>query len=135
MDFTPEQLENLYKLLDERYAPREELPRKAPKVGESPKKYGRYALKDYTASTTENLDDLSDYLLVPFAKKDEAKELGAKFDGDKRLWYVPCSFAESKECFKKWRSYKKQEDGTYVYVDPNLPGQDKKIDLACASWN
>lgn len=29
------------------------------------------------------------YLTVPFAQKDKAKALGARFDGDARRWYVP----------------------------------------------
>ena len=29
------------------------------------------------------------YLTVPFAQKDEAKGLGAKWDPARKLWYVP----------------------------------------------
>ena len=28
------------------------------------------------------------YLIVPFENKDDAKNLGAKFDWDKKLWYA-----------------------------------------------
>lgn len=28
-------------------------------------------------------------LTVPFAEKDEAKRLGARWDGERKLWYVP----------------------------------------------
>lgn len=28
-------------------------------------------------------------LAVPFAEKDEAKRLGARWDGERKLWYVP----------------------------------------------
>jgi hypothetical protein len=28
-------------------------------------------------------------LSVPFARKDEAKALGARWDGTRRLWYIP----------------------------------------------
>ena len=29
------------------------------------------------------------YLYVPFSQKDEAKEKGAKYDPDLKLWYLP----------------------------------------------
>jgi hypothetical protein len=29
------------------------------------------------------------YLYVPFSQKEEAKELGAKYDPDLKLWYLP----------------------------------------------
>ena len=28
-------------------------------------------------------------LAVPFAEKDEAKRLGARWDGERKLWHVP----------------------------------------------
>lgn len=30
-----------------------------------------------------------EYIAVPYKEKDEAKGLGARYDGDKKLWYVP----------------------------------------------
>ena len=33
--------------------------------------------------------DIETYLSVPFADKDEVKLLGARWDGNKKLWYVP----------------------------------------------
>lgn len=30
-------------------------------------------------------------LAVPYARKEEAKALGARWDGDKRTWYAPAS--------------------------------------------
>ena len=40
------------------------------------------------------------YLNVPFAEKDEAKQLGAKWDPDSRRWYVPKPL--SVRPFDKW---------------------------------
>lgn len=42
----------------------------------------------YKASKAEEREGAV-YLSVPFDRKDEAKELGAKFDGQKKLWYAP----------------------------------------------
>ena len=39
-------------------------------------------------------------LRVPFADKDEAKRLGAKWDATKRCWYIYSTSDRSK--FKKW---------------------------------
>jgi hypothetical protein len=40
------------------------------------------------------------YLNVPFAQKDEAKALGAKWDAAKKKWYVPPGVAV--EQFERW---------------------------------
>lgn len=52
------------------------------------------------------LDSLTDsnakkiYLTVPFSEKDEVKQLGARWDNDKKQWYF---FADRDETpFKKW---------------------------------
>lgn len=46
--------------------------------------------------------DVATYLSVPFADKDEAKTLGARFDMSKKCWYVP---AEKEVApFSKWMS-------------------------------
>ncbi len=41
------------------------------------------------------------YLNVPYAEKDEAKKLGARWDGQKRSWYIPKG-AEDITPFAKW---------------------------------
>ena len=46
---------------------------------------------------TVNREDLR----VPFAQKDEAKTLGARWDPVKRVWYVPAGMDSAP--FKKWR--------------------------------
>lgn len=40
------------------------------------------------------------FLVVPFAEKDEAKAIGAKWDAAARKWYVPAG--KDKELFKSW---------------------------------
>ena len=40
------------------------------------------------------------YLVVPFAEKDEAKRLGAKWDAAARKWYAPS--AKEGEALKRW---------------------------------
>jgi len=40
------------------------------------------------------------YLECPYAEKDEAKQLGARWDQKVRKWYVPNDIDEN--LFKKW---------------------------------
>ena len=40
------------------------------------------------------------FLTVPYAKKDEAKQLGAKWDATRRKWYVPAGV--DVEAFSRW---------------------------------
>lgn len=40
------------------------------------------------------------YLNVPFKEKDEAKSVGAKWDGNYKLWYAPAGTAV--DCINKW---------------------------------
>ncbi|UQY80210.1 DNA polymerase III subunit epsilon [Candidatus Hepatincola sp. Av] len=40
------------------------------------------------------------YLNVPFSEKDEAKQLGAKWDGPARKWYI--EEGTDLNLFKKW---------------------------------
>lgn len=42
------------------------------------------------------------YLNVPYAQKDEAKALGAKWDASKKKWYAPDSLDIS--LFEKWNT-------------------------------
>jgi len=42
------------------------------------------------------------YLTVPYAEKDAAKALGAKWDAAKKKWYVPASADLSD--FSKWQT-------------------------------
>ena len=40
------------------------------------------------------------YIKVSFDEKDEAKKLGAKWDGDKKSWYIMSN--QDKALFSKW---------------------------------
>lgn len=40
------------------------------------------------------------FLVVPFAEKDDAKGLGARWDAAARKWYVP--LGKDLEAFKRW---------------------------------
>ena len=40
------------------------------------------------------------YIECPYAEKDKAKELGAKWDIDERKWYIPQDI--DRNLFKKW---------------------------------
>ncbi len=42
------------------------------------------------------------FLEVPFREKDQAKALGARWDGVSKKWYVPLELAEQLEPFQKW---------------------------------
>lgn len=52
-------------------------------------------------------------LNVPFAEKDDAKRLGAKWNPDLKKWYVPLKKDYHK--FKKW--ILKESDNTYIICD------------------
>lgn len=59
----------------------------------------------------DNTEEKRTYLYVPFADKDQAKELGAKWDNDVKQWYVPEGVAA--EPFKQWAEPPKE-----VQIDP-----------------
>ena len=54
-------------------------------------------------------------LNVPFAEKDDAKALGARWDPAAKIWYVPDGM--STEPFTKWLLDEDElEDGAYIYL-------------------
>lgn len=55
--------------------------------------------KSYNNFKPVNPDEVT-YLNVPFSQKDEAKVLGARWDGNKKKWYVPQGVAL--EDFSRW---------------------------------
>jgi hypothetical protein len=55
--------------------------------------------KNYTNFKPVNPDEVT-YLNVPFLQKDDAKALGARWDGNKKRWYVPQGVAL--EDFSRW---------------------------------
>lgn len=48
------------------------------------------------------MTDPKNYLNVPFAQKDEAKALGAKWDAIKKKWYVP--LGKDSALFAQWQT-------------------------------
>ncbi|NPA71947.1 MAG: exodeoxyribonuclease VII large subunit [Gammaproteobacteria bacterium] len=42
------------------------------------------------------------FLEVPFREKDEAKALGARWDGSSKKWYIPTDLAEDLSAFQRW---------------------------------
>lgn len=49
------------------------------------------------------------YLEVPFKEKDQAKALGARWDGASRKWYVPSDLDESLDQFARWLPSENQQ--------------------------
>ena len=65
--------------------------------------------KDFASETVEVLSELYEslmsngeriYIDVPYKDKDVAKLLGARYDGEKKKWYVPPGV--DLELFAKW---------------------------------
>ncbi len=42
------------------------------------------------------------FLEVPFREKDQAKQLGARWDAPSKKWYIPTDLSDSVEDFKRW---------------------------------
>lgn len=60
------------------------------------------------------------YIQVPFAEKDEAKQLGAKWDRQQQSWYVPKG--QNVEPFSRWASV---ESGTQNANQPKRDANDR----------
>jgi hypothetical protein len=56
--------------------------------------------KSIISNQAENYQAHIQYLRVPYAEKDEAKKLGAKWDKQKKLWFIPEETDE--KLFEKW---------------------------------
>ena len=65
----------------------------------------------------ENLN-VKTFINVPFAEKNEAKALGAKWDKDNKSWYIPTGEDQAK--FTKWLNAPDSSKGerTYIYTIP-----------------
>jgi putative DNA primase/helicase len=61
------------------------------------------------------------YISVPYEEKDEAKELGAKWDKYEKSWYIPSG--ANMENFKKWPSHEK--DIPLTRIQANLPTEER----------
>ena len=56
------------------------------------------------------------FLTVPYAEKDEAKALGARWNPTKRRWYVPDGVSPA--AFAKWTG----KDGAWLKARQQLAG-------------
>jgi putative DNA primase/helicase len=61
------------------------------------------------------------FLDVPFKEKGEAKELGAKWDGAEKKWFVPAGV--DVEPFKKWMSQEQTQTKTAVVDKDQAPAE------------
>lgn len=102
MEISNELLEALMKKFDERYALRS-----------NPVSASMLTKRKRNVITPLNLDDHDQHLLVSYEEIDEVKKLGAKFDPENKLWYIP-SDVEDKVQFSKWRQYTRDGEGNCV---------------------
>lgn len=63
--------------------------------------------------------EVNTYIEIPYDDRNEAKELGARFDGTTKCWYIPKGVDESK--FSKWKKLSEAPKTTdkkkfYIYV-------------------
>jgi len=54
------------------------------------------------------------YLTARYEEKDIVKSLGAKYDAEKKQWYIPDNLSE--EPFKKWLKEPEEKDNIINYV-------------------
>ena len=66
------------------------------------------------------------YLAVPYAEKDDAKQLGARWDGAEKAWYVPAGV--DLEAFTPWLPAK---GSVHIAVDANPAEQFAEAIRAC----
>ncbi len=65
--------------------------------------------------------DLKTYLNVPFAQKDEAKALGAKWDPANKKWYVPGGLDAA--LFTKWQLSPGKSEVSATPIKPSTSTQ------------
>lgn len=76
--------------------------------------------------------DVNVYLNVPYEDRDKVKELGARWDGTHKCWYVPAGEDESK--FSKWKQAKTAPDNKKRYL--KVPYDDRdKVKALGARWD
>ncbi len=68
------------------------------------------------------------YLDCPFHEKDEAKQLGARWDHDKRKWYVEALDPSRREVFSKWLHV------SHTYLNVPFAEKDEAKELG-ARWD
>ncbi len=69
-----------------------------PALDTAPNSYQQNNMHNYQNGNSNNADRV--YLSVPFAEKDQAKALGARWDSGARKWYVNSSM--NLEQFSRW---------------------------------
>jgi hypothetical protein len=72
----------------------------APRPGDSSSNPGPKSAAKPAAPSASAAGDDKFHLTVPFAEKDNAKALGARWDAAARKWYVPA--AKDRALFKQW---------------------------------
>ena len=76
--------------------------------------------------------EVNTYLDVPFAEKDEAKALGARFDMTQKMWYVPKG--KDVAAFAKWAPSQNITSVKKVYVNVPFSMKDE-VKAAGAYWD
>lgn len=56
------------------------------------------------------------YIKIPFSEKDEAKRLGARWDGDAKSWYIPDGV--NKKPFQRWMPGAEQPGLGFGFDEP-----------------
>lgn len=73
------------------------------------------------------------YLAVPFVEKDEAKKLGAKWDGEIKKWYISHNSQNKEIIMEKWKV--NEEPVELIGEDRTFGGNDLFIDMIpSSSW-
>ncbi len=70
------------------------------------------------------------YISVPFKEKNEAKELGARWDGKATSWYVPQG--EDLSLFSKWRQAPQPDKGSDLEAGQDVPREPEPVQVASA---
>lgn len=65
------------------------------------------------------------YLNVPYAEKDDAKKKGARWDADKRLWYVPANALATP--FERWMGHGKAAEAMLAAKAAEENGRPKAL--------
>lgn len=61
------------------------------------------------------------FLEVPFREKDQAKSLGARWDGASKKWYIPEGFDGDLELFQKWLKPSIEQASSDLFSQPITP--------------
>ena len=74
---------------------------------------------------------MTTFLTVPFAEKDQAKNLGARWNAERKKWYVPTGVDLAP--FKKWGAVgatgATEVQATAAAVTANRDGSSKKLSM------